>query len=266
MAHGVGPGHDAHGGVELARGQGDVDVGRFLGQGRDQGFGAPQAGGQQGFVGRGVAGHVGNALFVQAAQHLGVVFHDNGRHVFGQDLPGHDGADAAVAADDDVVAQAVDDLLHAPSPEKLLQPPFHQHLGEGADEVGERAHARDDEQHGEDAAVAGQGVDFLEPHRGKGDDDLVEAVEKAPALHLHVARDAQAEDQGQGHEAAEKRPPRAEPVVQAHGPALQAQNAVGHLSPSPADAPAAPPLGPESRPLSRIPGPWPPRAFPAPGS
>ena len=104
MALGIGPGHDADAGIELAGGERHVHVGRFLGQGRDQGFRPQQTGGQQYFVVRGVALDKGNTLFRQQPYHFGITFDDHGRHIFGRELPGYDGTDAAVTADDDMRA------------------------------------------------------------------------------------------------------------------------------------------------------------------
>ena len=184
--------------IERAGGEHDID-GALIGvDGRDQAASALDAGVPEHVLRSSVADDVQPPLTVEAAQRLRVLLDDDVPNRPLLELSDDLGTDAAVPADDVVVAQALEPVLQLPPSPVLAEPVRGQDLGEDPERVEHRSDATDDQGRGEHATDRAQRVDLAEPDGGDRADSHVERVERVPALEQRIAEGAGRASRGQG--------------------------------------------------------------------
>src|SRR5581483_8797159 len=87
-------------------------------------------------------------------------------------------ADAAVPADDEVIAQRIDVPSHPPVPPVLAEPPLGEGLREDRERVEDRAGAAEDQRRREEAAPRRERMDLAETDGRDGRQAHVEGVER----------------------------------------------------------------------------------------
>ena len=175
-------------GVELARGQRDEDIGGIIRQAGAEASGALDAGLPQHVVAGGVVDDVVEAALGEPIHHLRlVVDHHEVEPLFLQPL-GHLLAHAPVAADDVVSIQTVDLSLHASSPQNAAQLARDNVIRHRAKNIGQRAHAQQNQQGRKNPALFTQRAHLAKAHRAQRDHRHVERGPPRPALDQPVAQ------------------------------------------------------------------------------
>jgi len=126
------------------------------------------------------------AALAAALDGFGVGFDDDEGEVTAGELAGDLLADAAEAAEDVVVFEALDLTAHSLYPQERAELAFQGELEEAQQCVEYRADAGYGEEHGEDAAGGVEGADLAEADGHDGGDGHVEGVDEAPAFDDHV--------------------------------------------------------------------------------
>ncbi len=168
--------------VEAAGAEGDEDVGGVVGQHGDHGAGALDAGLQQvGFL-----GGVTKVAEIAAAGGFGAAslagFDDDEGHAGAVEGTGELAADAAEAADQDVVLELVDATGHAAVAQDVGELGGGYELHQGAGHEDHAGAAEDDDADGDGAKLGrGDRTDFVEADGEDGEDDHVERVAPVPA-------------------------------------------------------------------------------------
>ena len=107
--------------------------------------------------------------------------HDE-RHILLPELLGHDAADPAVPANDEVVLDCVDHAYSPALPEMMGQPPLNHEGSELREGVERRADTAEHQSHGEDLSGPRKLVNLPEADRRHGRDGHVERVPRCPAF------------------------------------------------------------------------------------
>src|SRR5579859_8145030 len=175
--------------VEGPSRQRDVD-GALVGVHRgDQAFRALDARGLEHLLARGVALDVQLLLLVESLEGLLAALDDHVGDVVLLELDHDLGPDAAVAANDEVVAKFLQPALHlALSPEDA-EAVLGERLGEHAESEEHRTDTEHDQEGREDSACRRLRVNLAVADGADGDDRHVVGVEQVPAVDQHVARD-----------------------------------------------------------------------------
>ena len=113
--------------------------------------------------------------------------HDE-RHALLPELPGHDAADPAVPADDEVVLDRIDHAYSPALPEMIGQPALDHEGGELREGVERRADAADHQAHREDLARPRKLVNLPEADRRHRRDGHVERVPRVSSLRRRCSR------------------------------------------------------------------------------
>ena len=194
----AGASHDEEIGSERSTGEGDEEVRGVGRQRRHQRARVLDAGLTQHVVARRVAQHVGEA--VDGRDPLGIVVDDHDLPPGIPELLGDGSADPAPTAQDHVVAQPIDALVH-PSPlHDRSEVALDDELQPDRQCVQRRAHAGQDQDDREHLARAVQRLDLPEAHRRDRRDRLVGGVQHAEA-EQHVPDGAHHDDADQREDA-----------------------------------------------------------------
>ena len=192
----LGAGDHDHVRVQVARGEGDEDVVRVVGQGRHHGLRTVYARAQQGDVGGRVAGHDGQARGARLRQALLVLLDDadGGAHL-GQ-LRADRRADASVTADDHVFLESGERAFHAPFPPVFDEIALDEQAGKLGREGRRGPQTEQHEHEGEGPAGRREFVHLAEADGRQGDDRHVEGVEQRPVLDPHITGRTARDDGG----------------------------------------------------------------------
>src|SRR5215212_9462946 len=107
------------------------------------------------------------------------------------------GLNPSIAADDEVITQRGDTMLHLALPPITRKVPFAQQLGEDAESVEQRADAARDQGAGEELAGGRERMNLPIANRTDGDQGHVEDNEQAPVLEEPIAEGPIQEDQAE---------------------------------------------------------------------
>jgi hypothetical protein len=169
-------------GVQALGGQEDEKVVGVGGEGGDQAAGAVDGDVAQGFVARGISEDGEHAGRHGALDALGLVIdHDEGDAGVLQ-LGCGPAADASESADDEVILELVDHMFVPPLANGFAELQLDDGLGHGADRDEDGGDPEKDEEGIENAAGAGEGMDFAVAHRGHGGEGHVEGIEGRVAV------------------------------------------------------------------------------------
>src|SRR6185436_4511728 len=136
----------------------------------------------QHFLAAGVRLDAERALFERRVQPFGTALDDDIGDALAAELVGDYAADAAVAADDEVILDGFEHAFLPPPLQPLGKAAFHDYRGQQREGIQRRADAGHQHEHRPGLADARQRMDLTVTDRGHRDDRHVERVPEAPAF------------------------------------------------------------------------------------